>query len=1144
MAEERRHEARPAAFSQTADSTLEDDGSAFDSLVDIPTCAFTNERHEFVGTSQCSQAFCVPESDVICLSFDDENENTGLCRPWSAGRRTDKRLVRAEGRNRYRLDRNSDDVMDLQFLEGTNSDAECVADSVAIIGGDSKNELGKSNMPTGNIAAKLQKAPNQDLFKASSTQNISSLKHSCEVWRHASFAVSPPSPSCSPPVSPLRCTSLPATQQLVEKRGLRGNASVQNMASNIGTCAPRPARVVEDSGMMSLSPPSLPINFDATAVGISAKAVQQISSGVADVPKYRSNESRRTPANFNSPSALNGAGNVELYGGLETTYHIAAFDFVCSEVRSRYSHILRSEDVALAALFSTSVSANAKSLFVRLYRRKPNWHRPESLSESYKDIDVPKAVNELLDHNLISSTQAFSFNADDSTKLRIAKDVLASMTLEELRLVCRVLADGKRLRSRSRFVLLPILERQLDNDRHATPPRRHILNEINKCDRANARRQLTIDGSTPALNLARAILRVNRFNIPRRIRDQLHRIHFLFFFEEGHDSPNAILADTGKVRFPSYQCIRNSDPFPSRLAFEDYETARSVLLTITKLVEEYSWNDALEHGSVAELELHMYNSCRDSAACDNAVEETEKCCSARGDDHTGTCDHTGQAASAYAPRSLIRDNQYWIEARQQLLHPFYRRFSPVWIYAVATWRSVRALEALRMYETAVNRLTLLRRVEILANHRGKILDRLTINLMHLGRDQESLDVISQALGESLSSLHLGEVAALAKRGLRLHHRLQRPIELDRVPKNIKAKRQRIKLADEAVAASRPAVISTTLSSLRLKVPVRKILGRALPSVPHNFDTQGISSGIWAGSDDIGAQEDCQQLRSSSSSVETGNAQDDVLNRPGVKSKFIGLSANSLSLTVEELALEWYRGHARWNGVHSEGSAIRFVWCLLFWECALYAPIPDVFQTPYQSSPWDLGTEAFYHSRKDAIDARLLEIRQMSSADLSEAVRESYRAEDHFGAICVGGAWDSFTEDDLACIAGGLGPLALAGCCELLSKDFSYWSGGLPDLILWRWSEGDPADGATVALVKMVEVKSQRDSLSSRQRAWLGKLLDFGIDCEVLKVVEKETKHNSTELQESDLDPMQLEYLDIEDLVRSDDAVADPSKVED
>lgn len=35
-----------------------------------------------------------------------------------------------------------------------------------------------------------------------------------------------------------------------------------------------------------------------------------------------------------------------------------------------------------------------------------------------------------------------------------------------------------------------------------------------------------------------------------------------------------------------------------------------------------------------------------------------------------------------------------------------------------------------------------------------------------------------------------------------------------------------------------------------------------------------------------------------------------------------------------------------------------------------APLPDVFRNPFQTAPLDLGTDAFYPSRREAIDQRL------------------------------------------------------------------------------------------------------------------------------------------------------------------------------
>lgn len=52
----------------------------------------------------------------------------------------------------------------------------------------------------------------------------------------------------------------------------------------------------------------------------------------------------------------------------------------------------------------------------------------------------------------------------------------------------------------------------------------------------------------------------------------------------------------------------------------------------------------------------------------------------------------------------------------------------------------------------------------------------------------------------------------------------------------------------------------------------------------------------------------------------------------------------------------------WTGCHCEGGIWSTFFSLLLWE-ALFAPVPDVFRTPFQSSPLDLRTESFYIGRQ-------------------------------------------------------------------------------------------------------------------------------------------------------------------------------------
>lgn len=82
-------------------------------------------------------------------------------------------------------------------------------------------------------------------------------------------------------------------------------------------------------------------------------------------------------------------------------------------------------------------------------------------------------------------------------------------------------------------------------------------------------------------------------------------------------------------------------------------------------------------------------------------------------------------------------------------------------------------------------------------------------------------------------------------------------------------------------------------------------------------------------------------------------------------------------------------------------------------------------------------------------------------------------------------------ETLASVASLIPSPVLAGCFEKLSKNYRYWSGGQPDLFLWRTVPEEQ--------VKFVEVKGPSDSLSERQHSWLCLLLSFGANAAVARV---------------------------------------------
>lgn len=210
------------------------------------------------------------------------------------------------------------------------------------------------------------------------------------------------------------------------------------------------------------------------------------------------------------------------------------------------------------------------------------------------------------------------------------------------------------------------------------------------------------------------------------------------------------------------------------------------------------------------------------------------------------------------------------------------------------------------------------------------------------------------------------------------------------------------------------------------------------------------------------------------------------------------------MPVEQLALAAYRSLGL-NGLYTENVYFTTLLWIIFWDI-LFAPVPDVFQTPFQDAPLDLNTEEFYVRRKSLIEDRLERVR---AGDFSLLYRHH---EAYSGTFARGVSWESFTLEELAAGAVRLGGHRLASILEHLVKDFRARRRGLPDLLVWR-DEGSPASSVSDSLrvywdnqpyasradVWFVEVKSPRDRLSADQHAWLDVLGRSSIFVEICRV---------------------------------------------
>ena len=225
-------------------------------------------------------------------------------------------------------------------------------------------------------------------------------------------------------------------------------------------------------------------------------------------------------------------------------------------------------------------------------------------------------------------------------------------------------------------------------------------------------------------------------------------------------------------------------------------------------------------------------------------------------------------------------------------------------------------------------------------------------------------------------------------------------------------------------------------------------------------------------------------------------------RKGTKTIWLDEREGGGECSVEAMCLSWYRDQG-WKGYHSEGGIVRTLFGYLFYD-VLFTYIPNVFQTPYQTCPLDLHTDAFYPSRMSEINHRLNEI---SNGEAERILREVFEANSEQETCVVGLRWDYAIEDLLEivnCFSGE----ALATLCKVMAQEYQQRGGGIPDLFLWRMGNVDVEDGALEGKkgeVMFAEVKSENDRLSDTQRLWIHVLTGAGIRVELCSAVAKEVR---------------------------------------
>ncbi|KAF3906227.1 hypothetical protein ABW20_dc0101794 [Dactylellina cionopaga] len=191
-------------------------------------------------------------------------------------------------------------------------------------------------------------------------------------------------------------------------------------------------------------------------------------------------------------------------------------------------------------------------------------------------------------------------------------------------------------------------------------------------------------------------------------------------------------------------------------------------------------------------------------------------------------------------------------------------------------------------------------------------------------------------------------------------------------------------------------------------------------------------------------------------------------------------------SVEDMCLERYRSEG-WKGFHCEGGIIKTIFAYLMFDI-LFLPLPNIFQTEFQTCPLDLHTDSFYVCRMSEINHRLVEV---SNGEGVRIVKDLWTKEVERQTCVIGLDWN-FEIGEICEVVECLGGEALSVICKVLCQEYQQRSSGMPDLFLWDYGKRK---------AKFAEVKSENDRLSDTQRIWIDVLTGAGIETELCLAID-------------------------------------------
>eukprot|EP01027_Heterolobosea_sp_BB2_P019476 GEZU01027349.1.p1 GENE.GEZU01027349.1~~GEZU01027349.1.p1 ORF type:complete len:556 (-),score=130.14 GEZU01027349.1:166-1833(-) len=523
------------------------------------------------------------------------------------------------------------------------------------------------------------------------------------------------------------------------------------------------------------------------------------------------------------------------------------------------------------------------------------------------------------------------------------------------------------------------------------------------------------------------------------------RMHRLFFLNQTKDSTPILMANLQVVTYPNYK-VEPTSVFPSREALLDYEEAvaraeemavafhhkdlEAALPILEEAAHSFCSSDTMrKHQTrLAQLQEQGPDKKTKKKVSKAKVQANVK---KEGEQQQGQVEEQGsQEVQQHLDISSTSSKD--VEGSSLFL----LRFTAGWVNASIVNVGIMLLEMAKNYEQAVLHLWCLLDSPFSPGRRGKWWNRLAINLEHLGKKREALEVCVSALNDP--HVRTGERLSIEKR-------------FQRLCKTLHVTSAKARLHDHSLLTDK---IRTARDVYIRGRPLQMITGRKSTFIGY---------------------------KGNNCSVEE------------LALQFYEIKGDWKGIHCEGGVFRALFSLLFWDILFCD--SVPYVFQTPYQDAPL-----DLNTDAFYSSRKDMIEAQLEFIRNNTNNANVPKDGNTEASEAAGQARVEESGvsrflarifEEHYGQSCVGVDWNRISLPALQMIAACVGGPTLAAICRVLAEDYKHYASGMPDLLLWN---------AETRKAKFVEVKGPRDRLSDKQRIWIDLLLtEAAADVEVCHV---------------------------------------------